>query len=60
MKKWSSISATEEVRRGDVFVQGTPKLPQKDEQCHRVGTGKGMPMEGTVWAKLWGLAVRRQ
>lgn len=50
---------TEEVRSGDVFIRGTPKLPQKDEQCSRAGTGRRMPMEGMVWAKLWGLAVRR-
>ena len=51
---------TEEVRHGDVFVRGTPELPQKDEQCSTVGMGTGMPMEGMVWAKLWGLAIRRQ
>ena len=60
MKKWSSISVTEEVRLGDVFERGTPELPQKDEQCSRVGMGTGMPVEGMVWAELWGLAVRRQ
>lgn len=59
MQKWSSIL----VRKQEVGMcndKAPPSCPRRTSSVVGQEWARACSMEGMVWAKLWGLAVRKQ